>query len=161
MNRTGFLFAECLLESLLGVSDERLIAIRVDKNTGTILRIALQFGEHVEVPAMGSQKYIAGQSTQQRKGMLEILNDTGVAYRVARCSDEVVLRPKTRPSDDDDIPHRFRRLSWKVRAHGPCGTSARVAGSFVGRQRHTSKAYSVSVMENAVHVYGSVSKNVR
>ena len=80
MSRAGFLFAQCLLESLLSVSDKLLITIRVDKNTGTILRIALQFGEHVEVPAMGSQKYVAGQSTQHRKGMLEILNDAGVAY---------------------------------------------------------------------------------
>ena len=68
MNRAGFLFAECLLESLLSIRDELLITIRVDKNTGTILRISLQFGEHVEVSAMGSQKYVAGQSTQQRKG---------------------------------------------------------------------------------------------
>ena len=156
MNRAGFLFAECLLESLLSVSDELLITIRVDKNMGTLLRIALQFGEHVEVSAMGSQKYVAGQSTQQRKGMLEILNDAGVAYGMARCSDEVILRPKTRPSDDDDIPHRFCRLSWKVRAHRPCGASARVAGGFVGGQRHAAQAYRVSVMENAIHVYRSV-----
>ena len=156
MNRAGFLFAECLLESLLSVSDELLITIRVDKNMGTLLRIALQFGEHVEVSAMGSQKYIAGQGTQQRKGMLEILNDAGVAYGTARCSHEVVLRPKSRPSDDDDIPHRFRRISWKVRAHRPCSTSARMAGSFVGCQCHASQAYRVSVMENAIHVYSSV-----
>ena len=50
---------------------------------GTILRIALQFGEHVEVPTRGSQKYVAGQSTQHRKGMLKILNDAGVAYGMA------------------------------------------------------------------------------
>ena len=156
MNRTGFLFAECLLESFLSVSDKLLIAFRVDKNMGTILRIALQFGEHVEVPAMGSQKYVAGQSMQQRKGMLEILNDPGVAYGMARCSNEVVLRPKTRPSDDDDIPHRFRRLSWKVRAHRPCGTSARVPGGFVGGQSHAAQAYRVSVMKNAIHVHRSV-----
>ena len=111
MNRAGFLFAECLLESLLSVSDELLITHRVDKNMGTILRIALQFGEHVEVSAMGSQKYVAGQSEQQREGMLEILNNAGVAYGMAGCSDEVVLRPKTRPSNDDDIPNRFRRIS--------------------------------------------------
>jgi hypothetical protein len=92
MSRAGFLFAQCLLESLLSVSDKLLISIRVDKNTGAILRIALQFGEHVEVAAVGSQKYVAGQSTQHRKGMLEILNDAGVAYGMAGCRDEVVLR---------------------------------------------------------------------
>lgn len=81
---------------------------------GTILRIALQFGEHVEVPTMGSQKYVAGQSTQHRKGMLEILNDAGVAYGMAGC--KVVLRLKNRPSNDDDIPYCFRWLSWKVLA---------------------------------------------
>jgi hypothetical protein len=54
MNRAGFLFAQSLLESLLSVGDKLLVSIRVDKNTGTILPIALQFGEHVEVPAMGS-----------------------------------------------------------------------------------------------------------
>src|ERR1700691_2698681 len=110
---------------------------------------------------MGSQKYVAGQSTQHRKGMLEILNDAGVAYGVAAFVHEVVLRPKTRPSDDDDIPHRFRRLSWKVRAHRPCGTSARMAGGFVCCQCHTSQAYSVSVMEHAIHVYRSVQGDVR
>ena len=161
MNRAGLLFAECLLESLLSVSDKLLITIRVDKNMGTILGIALQFGEHVEVPAMGSQKYVAGQGTQQRKGMLEILNDAGVTYGMATCRDEVVLRPKTRPSDNDDISHRFRRLSWKVSAHRPCGASARMAGGFVGCQGHTSQAYSVSVMENAIHVYRSVYGDVR
>ena len=156
MSRAGFLFAQCLLESLLSVSDKLLISIRVDKNTGAILRIALQFGEHVEVAAVGSQKYVAGQSTQHRKGMLKILNDARVAYGVAGCNGEVVLRPKTRPSDDDDIPHRFRRLSWKVRAHRPCRASAGMAGGFVGCQGHASQAYSVSVMENAIHVYRSV-----
>jgi hypothetical protein len=40
--------------------------------------------------------------------MREILNDAGVAYGMAGCSDEVVLGPKTRPADDDDIPHRLR-----------------------------------------------------
>lgn len=45
--------------------------------------IALQFGEHFEVPTMGSQKYVTGQSMQHRKGMLEILNDAGVAYGMA------------------------------------------------------------------------------
>ena len=89
MSRGGFLFAECLLESLLSVSDELPITLRVDKNMGTIWRIALQFGEHVEVPTMGSQKYVAGQSTQHRKGMLEILNDAGVAYGVAGRNDIV------------------------------------------------------------------------
>ena len=128
---------------------------------GTRLRIALQFGEHVEVPAVGTQKYVAGQSTQHRKGMLEILNDAGVAYGMAGGNDEVVLRPKGRPSDDDDIPHRFRGLPWKVRAHRPCGTSARMAGGFVGRQCHTSQAYGVSVMENSIHVCRSVCGDVR
>ena len=88
--------------------------------------------------------------------MLKILNDAGVAYGVAGSNGEVVLRPKTRSSDDDDIPHRFRRFSWKVRAHRPCSTSARMAGSFVGCQCHASQAYRVSVMENTIHVYRSV-----
>ena len=78
MDSDGLLFPQRLLESLLSSSDELLITIRVDKNTGTILGIALQFREHVEVPAMGSQKYVAGQGMQQRKGMLEIPNDTRV-----------------------------------------------------------------------------------
>jgi len=128
---------------------------------GTILRIALQFGEHVEVPTMGSQKYVAGQSTQHRKGMLEILNDAGVAYEMAGCSDEVVLRPKTRTADDDDIPHRLRWTSWKVSAQRPRGTSARMAGGFVGCQCHTAQAYRVSVMENAIYVYRSIFEDVR
>ena len=83
MSRGGFLFAECLLESLLSGSDKLLITIRVDKHIGTIVRITLQFSEHVKVPAMGSQKYVAGQSTQHQKGMLEILSDAGVAHGMA------------------------------------------------------------------------------
>ena len=64
------------------MSDERFITIRVDKHTGTILRIALPLGEHVEVPAMGSQKYVAGQSMQHQKGMLEIENLLAYAFDV-------------------------------------------------------------------------------
>ena len=83
MDRDGLLFAQCLLESLLSTSDELFITIRVDKNTGTIPGIALQFREHIEVSAMGSQKYVARQSTQHGKGMLEILNDAGIAHGMA------------------------------------------------------------------------------
>ena len=54
------LFGQCLLESLLRVSNEVFIASGVDKDTGTILPIALQFCEHIEVPTVRSKKYIAG-----------------------------------------------------------------------------------------------------
>ena len=156
MSRGGFLSFECLLESLLSVRDELLIALRVDENMGTILRIALQLGKHVEVSAMGSQKYVAGQSAQLRKRVLEILSDAGVAYGMAGYGGEVVLRPKTHASDDDDIPNRSRWLTWKVSAHRPCGTSARMAGGFVSGQGHAAQAYRVSVMKNAIHMYRSV-----
>src|ERR1700722_13111983 len=99
-SRRGFLFIKCLPESLLSTIDKLLTTSRVDKNTGTSLRILLKFGEHVEVPAMGSQKYITRQSAQLRKRMLEILSDVGVAHGTAGCGDEVVLRPKTHASND-------------------------------------------------------------
>ena len=63
----GFLFPECLPEGLLSVIDKLLITSRIDKNAGTILWIALEFGEHVEVPAMGSKKDFAGQRAQLRE----------------------------------------------------------------------------------------------
>ena len=84
MGSDGLLFPQFLLESLLSASDELLITIRVDKNTGTILRIVLQFREHVEVSTMRPQKYVARQRTQQGKGMREILNDAPIAYGMAR-----------------------------------------------------------------------------
>src|SRR6202044_3191991 len=73
----GLLFGQCLLESLLSVSDEILIACRVDKHTGAILPIVLQFREHIEVPAVCAKKYVTGQSTQDHKCMLEVLNNAG------------------------------------------------------------------------------------
>jgi hypothetical protein len=56
----GLLSGQCSLEGLLRVSDEMLIAHRVDKDAGTILRIMLKFREHIEVPAVCAEKYIAG-----------------------------------------------------------------------------------------------------
>src|ERR1700679_2606289 len=112
-------------------------------------------------PAMGSQKYVAGQSTQRRKRMLEIMRDAGVAYGEAGCGNEVVLRPKTHATHNDDIPHRFHWLPWKVRAHRPCGASARMARGFVGCQSYIPKLYSIPVMENAIHMYRSVCEYVR
>src|SRR5262252_4445873 len=103
-------------ESRLSVSDKRFIAGRVDKDTWTVLRIALQFGEHVKVSAMSTQKDVARQSAQLRKRVLEILDDVGVANGMAGCGDEVVFGPKTDASDDDDIPHCCGFLPWKVRA---------------------------------------------
>ena len=58
----GLLLGYCLLESLLSVSYEILIACGVDEDTGAILGIALQFREHIEIPSVRSKKYIAGQS---------------------------------------------------------------------------------------------------
>ena len=161
MDSSGLLFAQGLLKVCLSVSHELLIPTRIDKHVGTVMRVAFQFREHVEIPTMSSQKDVAGQGTQLRKGMLEVLNDAGVAYGMAGCGDKVVLRPEARPSNDDDIPHRLCWLSWKVRAHRPGGTSARMAGGLVGSQCHSPKTYSVSVLENAVHLHSSVSGNVR
>src|ERR1700729_109496 len=115
MSRGGLLLIQRLPESLLSIIDKLLITSRVEKNTGTSLRILLKLGEHVEIPAMGSQKHVAGQSAELRKRMLEILSDVGVAHGMAGCRDQVVLRPKTHASDDDDIPHRSHWLPGNVR----------------------------------------------
>jgi hypothetical protein len=142
------------------VSDKLLITSRIDKDSRTLLRIALEFGKHVEVPAMGSQKYVARQSEQRRKRMLEILSYAGVAYGMPRGGNDVILRPKPHASDNDDIPHRSRWLSWKVRPHRPCGTSTRMAGGFVGGQSHSPQAYGVPIMQGAIHMYRSVCGDV-
>jgi hypothetical protein len=42
-----------------------------------------------------------------------------------------------------------------------CGAAACVAGGFVGYQRYAAEADRVSVMENAIDMYGSVSPDVR
>ena len=129
----GLLFGQRLLEGLLSISDKILIACRVDKDTGAILRIVLQFREQIEIPAVRSKKYVTGQSPQHGKCMLEVLNNAGIAYGVVGCRDEVLLRPKACSSDDDNVARRSRWLPWEVRAHGPCSASARVAGSLKRR----------------------------
>jgi hypothetical protein len=80
----GLLFAQCLLESLLRIRDEVPISGRIDGDTGTILRVVLQFCEHIEVSNMGSEKYVARQTSQRGKCLLEISNNAGVATRVSR-----------------------------------------------------------------------------
>ena len=109
---------------------------------------------------MGSQEYVAWQGAQLRKRVLKVLSDLG-SLRDGRVWHEVVLRPKTRTTDDDDIPHRSRCAPLERRAHRPCGTSARMAGGFVGCQSHIPQGYRVPVMENAINVYRSVCGDVR
>jgi len=99
----GLLFGQCLLEGLLSVSDEILVACGVDEDTRAIVWIALQFCEHIEVARVRAKKNIAGQCSQHGKCMLEILNNSGIAYGVAGRRDEVVLRPEACSSHDDDV----------------------------------------------------------
>ena len=58
----SLLFVQCPHESFLSLGDEILIASRIDKDTGTILWIVLQLREHMEVPTVGAEKYVAGQT---------------------------------------------------------------------------------------------------
>jgi hypothetical protein len=48
------LLLQRLLESLLGIGNIFLVASRIEKDECPLLRVPLQFGEHVEVLAMGS-----------------------------------------------------------------------------------------------------------
>ena len=56
----GLLFGQRVLEGLLSVSDEILIACRVNEDARAILWIALQFREYIEIPTVRSKKYVAG-----------------------------------------------------------------------------------------------------
>src|SRR5581483_7025999 len=92
--------------------------------------------------------------------MLEILNDVRIAYRVIRRSDEVVLRPEARSSDDDDIPHRSGGFSRKVASEGPGRTATRVARSFLGRLRYSAEFHSISVMTHSIYVHGRIGEDI-
>jgi len=97
------LFDQRLLERLLGIRGETLIAGRVDKNTGSILGIAVQFCEHIEIATVGAKKYVTRQSQELGKCMLEVPHDAGIAHGVVGCCGEVVFLPKACSSDDDDV----------------------------------------------------------
>ena len=71
---------QCLLESSLSFRGEIRISSRIDKDTGAVLGVALEFREHIEVSTVGSEKYVTGQTSQHGKCMLEILNDARVTH---------------------------------------------------------------------------------
>ena len=92
-------------EFLLRISNEALVTGRVDKDTRAFLRIAPKLSQQIEVAPVRAKKHIARQAVQQSKRMPKILGDAGIACRPIWAGDKMVLRPKARPSHDDDIPH--------------------------------------------------------
>ncbi len=155
MSSHGLLFVQCLFEILLRASDEIFIARRVDEDARSILRIAFQFREQIEKSAMGTEKNVAGQGAQHGEGVLKIFNNAGIAHWMAAGSDEMVLRPEAGSAHDNDVAQSPSRIAWKVRAHGPCRTSAGVACSLVCGQYNTAKAYDVFIAKSAVHMHGA------
>src|SRR6185437_3790315 len=154
------LFGQCLLEGLLSVSDEMLIACRVNKDAGAILRISLKFREHIEITAVCAKKNIARQSPQHGKRMLKILNNAGVAYGVFGCRDEVILRPETDPTHDNDVAQRSRRVAWNMSAQSPRGTAARMTRGLMGSQRYTAERDIVIVVENPIDMNRGVGEDI-
>lgn len=136
----ALLFPHCLLEGALRVSDEILVASVIDKRPRALVRIVLKLREHIEVAPMRPREDITGQSAQHSKCVSKILKDAGVACGMVRPHDKMVFRPEADSAHNDDVAQRPRRFTRDMRAQGPCGTPACVAGRFMGGKRRTTQA---------------------
>ncbi len=127
-------------KGVLRVQDKLPVASRIDKHARPLQRIAPQFLQHVKVAAVRPEKRIAGQCTQHDERVLKILRNAGIAGRMVRRGDKVILRPEAYAAHDYDIAQRSARFPGQMRAQRPGGASPRVTGGLVRRQGDIAQA---------------------
>ena len=121
-----------------------LITLRVDP-------VCLgEFGEHVEVVAVGAQKDVAGEGGQGLEGSVEIGGDGGVTGGVAGCGDEAYVWVGG-PSAYDDYVQSARAF---VGLECPGGAALGVACCFMGGEGCAAKLDGIAIVQGAVDFCG-------